>query len=69
MDQPKTLSELTNAELRAAYKASVPHVVWSPNNYREEIARRSQDRWTAVIGIATVVNVLVQIFTALHHSP
>jgi hypothetical protein len=78
MTPQKPLDEYTDEELREAYRACVRHVEYSANNYREELFRRSQDRaaiamnrWTRIIGAATLVNVLIvlwQILRSISHS-
>jgi hypothetical protein len=78
MSPQKPLDEYTEQELREAYRNCVRHVEYSANNYREELFRRSQDRaaaamnrWTRVIGAATLVNVLIvlwQILRSINHS-
>jgi hypothetical protein len=59
MNPQKPLVDYTDSELREGYRNCVEHVQYSANNYREEIMRRSQSRWTTIIAVATVVNVLV----------
>lgn len=66
MEKSKALTDYTDKELRQALRDSVSNVQYSPNDYREEMFRRSQDNntkalntWTFVIALATLFNTLI----------
>ena len=71
----KSLIDLTDEELLEAYRSSMKTAQWSPANYRKEMFWRSQERnttaynrWTAIIALATLINMVAIIVQLLKSS-
>jgi len=73
--EKKSLIDFTDDELLDAYRNSIKDKQWSPANYRKEMFWRSQERnttaynrWTAIIALATLINmiaIIVQLLKSL----
>ena len=75
-NEKKSLIDLSDEELLAAYRNSIESASWTPANYRKEMFWRSQERntnaynrWTSIIALATLVNtiaIIVQLLKSLN---
>ena len=66
------LHEISDEELARRFKEGTEYTYWTPEHCQRELERRANlktatamNRWTAIITIATIVNVLVAIIQAL----
>jgi hypothetical protein len=66
------LHEMTELELKRRFKEGTNSKYWTPEDCQKELERRASintaramNRWTAVITVATVVNVIAAILQAL----
>ncbi|MBA2704226.1 MAG: hypothetical protein H0U60_10280 [Blastocatellia bacterium] len=74
--EKKSLVDLSDEELLAAYRNSIENAQWTPANYRKEMFWRSQERntnaynrWTKIIALATLINtiaIIVQLLKSLN---
>ena len=67
-ENKKGLLDMTNEELRKAYRQNVERVQWSANDYYREIERRNQEKhskamwaFTFVITVSTLIATLVAV--------
>ena len=75
-NEKKSLIDLSDEELLAAYRNGIKDASWTPANYRKEMFWRSQERntnaynrWTSIIALATLINtiaIIVQLLKSLN---